>query len=721
MLSRSLTGNKVAPAPLEGSEASPAPAVADAAVSEGQSAVDRTSAGPADGACRPDTVNAPVPQSLPSVAHPAIQPSLPSRQQSLPARPTLLSAKSGISWPEDAKEGGSKPLAVSRVPKGRAQRFFPSATAVDKNYQLNKQARAMEVREGFVDVPQNSLLSQKFQKAARSKVGQRLTDLTILRVVLLVLLMLLLIPAFNVYSGVYGTQPNLNKGGLQVLHDLYLQQGDSPAFEVAKADYLTNMPWLLAYKRTDWVMDLVVCNQTLMRDLSGDGRRTVELATNRIQTPQCAQGIWEQCFVTIGVLNEYWNSQLNAALNILRTTFICLVIGGGAILLTRDANRLVLLPIERMLKKVKDVAENPLAKQVSITRKDTSGGMETRLLENSINKICSLLAIGFGDAGGQVIAKNMRSGGAIEPMIPGERVHAIFGFCDIRNFTDTTEVLQEGVMEFVNSIAEIVHQEVALHDGSPNKNIGDAFLLVWKLPPGFEPGLTAMAAAVHMADKALAAFVIIQAALKRSPRLQQYSQRADLNERMPDFQVKMGFGLHIGWAIEGAIGSNFKIDASYLSPNVNMASRLEAATKQFGTSILLSEDFVLMLSPRVRSRVRQIDRVTVKGSAKPMGLFTYDVALDKVYNDEFAEHPDLKVTWAVNPAFMERFAEGYTAYETGEWARAKFILEETQASRRDAKGEPVRDGPSTALLNFMTEKGFQAPPGWKGWRELTEK
>lgn len=49
--------------------------------------------------------------------------------------------------------------------------------------------------------------------------------------------------------------------------------------------------------------------------------------------------------------------------------------------------------------------------------------------------------------------------------------------------------MQEGVMEFVNSIAEIVHQEVALHDGSPNKNIGDAFLLVWKLPPGFEPSL----------------------------------------------------------------------------------------------------------------------------------------------------------------------------------------------------------------------------------------
>ena len=221
-----------------------------------------------------------------------------------------------------------------------------------QNYQLNKQARAMEVQEGFVDVPQNSLLSQKFQKAARSKVGQRLTDLTILRVVLLVLLMLLLIPSFNVYSGLYGTQPNLNKGGLQMLHDLYLQQGYSSEFQVAMADYIHNTPWLLAYKRTDWVLDLVVCNQTFVRDLKGDGRRTQELASNRIKTPQCAQGIWSECFVTIGVLDEYWNSQFNAALNILRTSFICLVIGGGAILLTRDANRLVLLPIERMLKKV---------------------------------------------------------------------------------------------------------------------------------------------------------------------------------------------------------------------------------------------------------------------------------------------------------------------------------------------------------------------------------
>lgn len=63
-------------------------------------------------------------------------------------------------------------------------------------------------------------------------------------------------------------------------------------------------------------------------------------------------------------------------------------------------------------------------------------------------------------------------------MIPGKKMMAIFGFCDIRNFTDATEILQEDVMVFVNEIAEIVHSIVDHFSGAANKNIGDAFLLV---------------------------------------------------------------------------------------------------------------------------------------------------------------------------------------------------------------------------------------------------
>ena len=65
-------------------------------------------------------------------------------------------------------------------------------------------------------------------------------------------------------------------------------------------------------------------------------------------------------------------------------------------------------------------------------------------------------------------------------MLPGKSIISIFGFCDIRKFTNATEILKEGVMLFVNEIAEICHSIVDKYSGAANKNVGDAFLLVWK-------------------------------------------------------------------------------------------------------------------------------------------------------------------------------------------------------------------------------------------------
>merc|ERR1719253_1402981 len=101
--------------------------------------------------------------------------------------------------------------------------------------------------------------------------------------------------------------------------------------------------------------------------------------------------------------------------------------------------------------------------------------METVVLEKTIVKIGSLLALGFGEAGAEVIGQTMAGSGSsqLDAMIPGTKVDAIFGFCDIRNFTDATEVLQDQVMLFVNRIAGVVHQCIDDFFGAPNKNIGD--------------------------------------------------------------------------------------------------------------------------------------------------------------------------------------------------------------------------------------------------------
>jgi len=119
-------------------------------------------------------------------------------------------------------------------------------------------------------------------------------------------------------------------------------------------------------------------------------------------------------------------------------------------------------------------------------------------------------------------------------------------------------------------------------------------LLVWKYPDNeYGPNSQGVlelkdTKRVHnFADLPVIAFLKIMASLTVSKKLWKYRNHKGLNERLKNYRVKMGFGLHVGWAIEGAIGSSFKIDASYLSPNVNMASRLEAATKQFGTGLLV--------------------------------------------------------------------------------------------------------------------------------------
>ena len=54
-----------------------------------------------------------------------------------------------------------------------------------------------------------------------------------------------------------------------------------------------------------------------------------------------------------------------------------------------------------------------------------------------------------------------------------------------------------------------------------------------------------------------------------SPELARWASHAKIQARIPGFRVRMGFGLHFGWAVEAAIGSSLKIDPSYLSPHVS--------------------------------------------------------------------------------------------------------------------------------------------------------
>ena len=81
------------------------------------------------------------------------------------------------------------------------------------------------------------------------------------------------------------------------------------------------------------------------------------------------------------------------------------------------------------------------------------------LLESTLEKITSLLRIGFGEAGANIIKANLNQadGGSctINPLLPGIRIYAILGFCDIHHFEYCTQQLGNDVLTFTNAIAEV--------------------------------------------------------------------------------------------------------------------------------------------------------------------------------------------------------------------------------------------------------------------------
>mmetsp|Transcript_34038 Transcript_34038/g.79324 ORF Transcript_34038/g.79324 Transcript_34038/m.79324 type:complete len:999 (-) Transcript_34038:24-3020(-) len=518
----------------------------------------------------------------------------------------------------------------------------------------------------------------------------------------------------------------------------------------------------------------------------------VELRCSEVQyvTPLSFTLKESESFSFLFAFDQRGYTQTEAGLSILQTLFICFAVGVGAMTFSTDANELLLNPIERMIEKMETIKDNPLEamrlgdmefrreevdeahfrqKLEKMSRpwqllyqyrraKKHKEPMETVMLEKTIIKLGGLLALGFGEAGAEVIGQNMKvsATAGVNAMVPGSKVEAIIGFCNIRNFMAATEVLKEKVMLFVNQVGEIVHGCVDDFHGAPNRNIGDAFLVIWRLT-GLPEKQT------KLADMSLMSFVKIIAEINKSRVIAAYRQHPGFQMRIQDYRVTLGFGLHCGWAIEGAIGSEYKIDASYLSPNVNVASKLEAATSQFKVWMLLSHSMVNMCSNEVALTCRLIDQVTVSGSRIPMRVYTVDLDVSRIHvveqgpdriirnrfkirqlrevrkSEKMAEeyrvwdamtsNPDIRqMRQLFSEEFFQRFAMAYRNYEAGEWLAARDMLftchyqPQHDIGRRLVTSEadwPV-DGPTVTLLRFMRHWDYEAPKDWLGYRQLPE-
>ena len=172
----------------------------------------------------------------------------------------------------------------------------------------------------------------------------------------------------------------------------------------------------------------------------------------------------DKCYA---MFNNKKFTKKTSLLSIIKTTVVLCAFSFGFLLIGRDTKVLIISPIENMTKKIKLMAQNPILtmqngedeiktnedKQNIIIKQmrdkccpsQKQKMYETALLQKKISKICSLLVLGFGEAGAETISSVLKEGvdAEMNPLMLGKKMLGIFGFCDIRNFTDTTDVLKE--------------------------------------------------------------------------------------------------------------------------------------------------------------------------------------------------------------------------------------------------------------------------------------
>jgi len=431
-----------------------------------------------------------------------------------------------------------------------------------------------------------------------------------------------------------------------------------------------------------------------------------------------------------GMAIEVWYGRkyaedVQAFFNIMLICCIAILLAGMGYLLSRDVDNLVVRPIESMVDAVTKLAQNPAHKLEKVEKVR----YETDALKMSLAKIATMLQVGFGEAGNNLIAENLKKGDTVDPMVPGRKLLGAYGFCIIEEYEDVLEALNEDILPFTNTAASIVHDAVTQNGGQPNRNLGEAFLCVWKPPTrdGIDPSQLSsadlMEAETRMCDGALTAFRRCVRCIAQSAKLQAYNQHEEIIKFFDgNYQTRIGYGLHYGWAIEGAVGTNIKIDCSYLSPNVNLSARLESATRMYGVKILMSESFHSKLSPAVRQGLRRVDVVCLKGSSIPMAIFTCDrsnglfvspEAIQKYGEDEVVE------------VFQKTFELGMDCFVGGDWATSKTHFEAALAiCPRDKPSNRIimhMDTPEAHPDYGLATTPFVAPDGWPGYHILLSK
>jgi adenylate cyclase len=226
----------------------------------------------------------------------------------------------------------------------------------------------------------------------------------------------------------------------------------------------------------------------------------------------------------------------------------------------------------------------------------------------------------------------------------GEQRELTVLFSDIRGFTAIAEVYKDdpqGLTALINRLFTPLTKDIMTRRGTIDKYMGDAIMAFWNAP---------LADPSHEANACGAALAMLES-------LREVNEQRQL-EGSEDHSVpplRIGIGLNTGQCVVGNFGSDLHFNYSVLGDTVNLASRLESLTKQYGVSIIIGEKTAQAV--RTQFAVLEIDHLQVRGKREPERIFTVLGRAEVGASPKFSE-------------LSERNGAMLAAYRSREWAQA---------------------------------------------------
>ena len=170
-------------------------------------------------------------------------------------------------------------------------------------------------------------------------------------------------------------------------------------------------------------------------------------------------------------------------------------------------------------------------------------------------------------------------------------------FSDIRSYTNISESLEpEEVLSFLNEYFQNINGSIADNRGFVDSFHGDALLALFAGTP----------------DQA------VRAGIEMRQRLAEFNKnRSDAGEEA----IEIGVGIHYGEVTLGTVGTTYRMQATVIGDAVNLASRIESATKTFKIDIVVTGSAIEMMENPDDFYLREIDTVRVKGKEHPVKLY----------------------------------------------------------------------------------------------------